>query len=357
MRKKIAVTVLVLAILAASLLAFAGCTNTDYKIAVMDNSEHMASDEVMRSFRDTLDSLMKESGKKVSYVYTKSGGADDEEIAKSEEGKAAKVKKKKADIVLALTQSSSTAAQQFLSDIPTVFAQAAIADRNLQEDALRVQVEKQIDLMKLIAPESTSLGILFCTTDTLDADGNVTKTAENKTKAEINQDLQVKIAKQYIESLGLKAEIYMYNKNDEKTHDTFVKDGLNELKGKGVGCVFMPVDNTLASATNGPKIHERANTNIYTKKNGIAAREVASMPIVCGDIKMNGYFGVATYAYDYTELGAQAAREVFNILVNGKDVKYSEFKTDFSKGKYVINEKVASDIGFEIPQSVKELAA
>ena len=357
MRKKIAVTILVLAILSTSLVAFAGCTKADYKIAIMDNSEHMASDEVMRSFRDTLDILMKESGKKVSYVYTKSSGDTADKIAQSEESKAAKVKKKNANIVLALTQSSATAAQEFLSEIPTVFAQAKIADRNLQEDELKIQVQRQVDLMRLIAPNSTVLGILYCTSDVYDADGNITKAAENKSKAEINQDLQVKIAKEYIESLGLSVAIHRYNKNEEKTHDTFVKDGLNELKAKGAGCVFMPVDNTLALMSNASKIHERANTNIYTKKNGIAEREVANMPIVCGDIKMNSYFGVATYAYDNAELGAQAAREVFEMLVNGKEAMYSEFKTDFSNGKYVINESVANDIGFEIPQSVKDLAA
>ena len=43
------------------------------------------------------------------------------------------------------------------------------------------------------------------------------------------------------EELGYEVAIYRYNKNEEKTHDTFVKDGLNELKNDHkVGCVFVP---------------------------------------------------------------------------------------------------------------------
>ncbi len=359
MKRKIAVTILLVAILATSIFTFAGCQKADYTIGIMENSEHMSSDEVMRGFRETMTELMRGAGKKVSYVYRKSGGDDATKIAESEEKNAAELSKKKVNAILAISQSSKDAAVKVASEIPTVFAHSAIADRNLQEEDLKVQVQRQIDLMTMLVAnsENKTLGILYCTTDELGEDGSVVKVSENKTKAEINQDLQVKIAEQYIKELGYEVAIYRYNKNEEKTHDTFVKDGLNELKNDHkVGCVFVPADNTLGLFANGPKIHQRANTNIYTSANGIEKREVASMPIVCGDIRMNSYFGVATYAFDNYALGTQAAQEVFEILVNGKQTTYSEFKTDFSKGKYVVNEQVAKDIGFEIPQSVKDLA-
>ncbi|MDE5911576.1 MAG: hypothetical protein K2H24_04505, partial [Clostridia bacterium] len=62
-------------------------------------------------------------------------------------------------------------------------------------------------------------------------------------------------------------------------------------------------------------------------------------------------------AVDYYAMGAQAAQEVFDLLTGKNESKYVEIKTDFSKGRYVINEKVAEDIGFTLPQAVKDKVA
>lgn len=360
MKKRFAVIVLVIVLLTTSVFAFAGCQKKDYVIGIMENSEHFSSDMVQKGFRETIRTLMKEAGKSYSIKYKKSGGETSEDIAKSEESNVDYMIKKGADVILALSKSSADSALANAGEIPTVFAQAAIADRDLQESDLSIQVKKQVDLMRLIAPDSTKLGILYCDTGKGKVDVR-TDEAENKskalkTKAEINAELQVKIAKEYIEELELEAVVVGYDKKEDMTHDGHFRLGLNAMKEEGVGCVFVPVDNTLASFAIAPKLHERGNTNIYTKKNKIEARKVANMPIVCGDINMNEYCGVATYAYDYYEMGAQAAREVFDVLVNAKKVG-ATITTDFSKGKYVINEKVASDISFEIPSSVRSLAA
>ncbi len=353
MRKRIAVIVLLISVLATSLFAFAGCQKADYVIGIMENSEHFASDMVQKGFRDTLDSLMVEAGKTYKLKYRKSEGDSTEKIAESEKSNVEYLKKKGVNIIFAMSQSSADSAVENAVGVPTVFAQAAIGDRNLQESELRIQVEKQIELMLMIAPEPKKLGIVYCaSTD-----------ADNKTKAEINMEMQVKLAKEIItEKLGADGFIENgYEKQEDKTHDGHVREILVDMKNSGVGCVFIPVDNTLASVAIGPKLHERGNTNIYTNKNGIAAREVANMPIVCGDVNMNEFCGVATYSVDYYSMGAEAAREVYEILVKGKESSYSVFKTDFSKGKYIINQKVIDDLknenkDFDIPQSVKDLA-
>ena len=186
MKKKIAVTILLVAILTTSIFAFAGCQKADYTIGIMENSEHMSSDEVMRGFRETMTELMRGAGKKVSYVYRKSGGDDAEKIAESEEKNAAEMSKKKVNAILAISQSSKDAAVKVASEIPTVFAHSAISDRNLQEEDLKVQVQRQIDLMTMLVAnsENKTLGILYCTTDELGEDGSVVKVSENKTKAE-----------------------------------------------------------------------------------------------------------------------------------------------------------------------------
>ena len=354
MKKRIAVVVLLIMVLATTLFAFAGCQKTDYVIGVMENSEHFSSDMVQKGFRETLSNLMSEAGKTYKYVYRKSSGDKEEDIVASEKSNAEYlVSKKKANVILTLSQSSADSVLANAADTPMVFAQAAIADRNLQKEDLRAQVEKQVEVMRLVAPDS-KLGILYCKP----------ANAEKKTKADINMELQIELAREIIsDKIGAENLVEVaYEKKEDMTHDGHVRAELNSMKEQGVGCVFIPVDNTLASVAIGPKIHERANTNIYTSANGIEAREVAKMPIVCGDLNMNEFCGVATYAVDYYAMGAQAAQEVFDILTGKNESKYVEIKTDFSKGKYVVNQTVIDQLkneneGWDIPQAVKDLIA
>lgn len=354
MKKRIAVVVLSVIVLATSLFAFAGCQKTDYVIGVMENSEHFSSDMVYKGFRDTLSKLMSDAGKSYKIVYRKSGGEDNEKIAASEKDNVEFLtSKKKANIILTLSQSSADSVLANASDTSMVFAQAAIADRNLNKDDLRIQVEKQVEVMQLIAP-GAKLGILYCKP----------ANANDKTKADINMEMQIELAREIISAkVGAENLVEVgYDKQEDMTHDGHIRLALNDMKEKGVGCVFIPVDNTLASVAFGPKIHERGNTNIYTSSNGIEAREVANMPIVCGDINMNEYCGVATYSVDYYAMGAQAAQEVFDMLTGKKTDKVVEIKTDFSKGKYVINQSVIDQLkkeneGWDIPQAVKDLVS
>ena len=152
MKKRIAVVILLVAVIATSLFAFAGCQKVDYVIGVMENSEHFSSDMVQKGFRETLSKLMSDAGKTYKYIYRKSGGDTAEDIAASEKSNVEYLMKKGASVLLTLSQSSADSALENASDTPMVFAQAAIADRNLQKEELRIQVERQVDLMRLIAP-------------------------------------------------------------------------------------------------------------------------------------------------------------------------------------------------------------
>ena len=341
MKKRLTVIILVVAILATSIFALAGCQKTDYVIGIMENSEHYSSDMVLKGFKEKLSSLMSEEGKSIKYVYRKSSGDDDEKIAQSEKSNVETLLKKNASAIFTMSLSSANAVAEYAPNTASVFAQPAIADRTLQKEDLRIQVEKQVEIMRLLAPDA-KLGILYCNP----------ANADKKTKADINMEMQVELAREIIGAENL-VEIG-YDKKEDMTHDGHIRQELNKMKEEGVGCVFMPVDNTLASFSIGPKIHERANTNIYTSNNGLPQREVSGMPIVCGDINMNEYCGVATYAVDYYAMGEQAAIEVFEMLTGNGENKYAEIKTDFSKGKCVVNEKVAEEIGFTISQEVKE---
>ncbi|MEG1608485.1 MAG: ABC transporter substrate binding protein, partial [Clostridia bacterium] len=66
--------------------------------------------------------------------------------------------------------------------------------------------------------------------------------------------------------------------------------------------------------------------------------------------------GVASLGAKYYDLGKQTAQMAFDILYNGK--KTTEIVMQKPKDlMYVINETVANEIGFTIPQVVKDLVA
>ncbi len=83
--------------------------------------------------------------------------------------------------------------------------------------------------------------------------------------------------------------------------------------------------------------------------------KTTNLPIVCGENSMNDKTGVATYGVDYYNLGTKAGDMAADILLNGKDPADIKVATDPNPA-LTINETVAGDIGFTIPDSVKDKA-
>lgn len=80
-----------------------------------------------------------------------------------------------------------------------------------------------------------------------------------------------------------------------------------------------------------------------------------NIPIVCGETGMNDAMGVATYGVDYYSLGLKAGDMAADILLNGADPATMPVATDPNPALSV-NETVAGEIGFTIPQSIKDRA-
>ena len=83
--------------------------------------------------------------------------------------------------------------------------------------------------------------------------------------------------------------------------------------------------------------------------------EAPNIPIVCGETGMNDAMGVATYGVDYYSLGVKAGDMAADILLNGADPATMEVATDPNPALSV-NETVAGEIGFTIPESIKSRA-
>lgn len=80
-----------------------------------------------------------------------------------------------------------------------------------------------------------------------------------------------------------------------------------------------------------------------------------NLPIVCGETGMTEVCGVATYGVDYYALGVKAGDMAADILLNNADVSTMTVQSDPNPALYV-NEEVAAEIGFTIPQSVLDRA-
>lgn len=79
------------------------------------------------------------------------------------------------------------------------------------------------------------------------------------------------------------------------------------------------------------------------------------LPIVCGENGMNSVAGVATYGVDYYSLGVKAGDMAADILLNGADPATTPVATDPNPA-LTINETVADELGFTIPDAVKNAA-
>ncbi len=77
-----------------------------------------------------------------------------------------------------------------------------------------------------------------------------------------------------------------------------------------------------------------------------------NIPIVCGETGMSSECGVATYGVDYYNLGVKAGDMAADILLEGQDPATMAVQTDPTPA-LSINEAVAAEIGFTIPDSIK----
>ena len=230
------------------------------------------------------------------------------------------------DLILSIATPAAQAVSSATESIPVLFT--AVTDAvdaglvasneepggNVSGTSDMNPVAKQIDLITLLVPGVQKIGVLY----------NI---------AESNSKVQLELAKARCAELGIEV----------------VEGGItaiNELeaaflKMRDVQAIYMPTDNMLANGA--------ATIHAQNKDKGL------NLPIVCGEIGMNDICGVATYGVDYYELGKQTAQMAFDVLVNGADISKMPV-TILEETPFSLNQQVADEIGFTVPQAVKDLA-
>ncbi len=226
------------------------------------------------------------------------------------------------DLIFAIATPAAQAAQGQTTEIPIIgtaitdFADAGLVNSN-DNPGTNVSgttdmnpVKEQIDLMLKLVPDTKTVGFLY-------------------NSSEDNSVLQVGIAKEYVESLGLQwTEKTVSNTNEVQQATTSIVTECD--------AIYIPTDNIFASSM----------TTVYE----VAVE--AKMPVICGESGMVMSGGLATLGLDYYDLGYQAGLMAIRVL-EGEDISKMPIE-GASEFVYCINGDFAEAIGLTIPEDLQQ---
>ena len=317
--KKIIVAMVIVVLAVCSIATFAGCQSADYTVGVSQFERHVALDSSYEGFKSKLTELLEADGKTVRFEYNNASGDTANATTAAET-----LVTKRVDLIFAIATPSAIAAKSAAANagIPIVYTAVTspeesklVADNTTGTTDLN-NIEKQVELMQQLVPNATKFGIMY-------------------TNSEPNSVTQFNMAKASMEAKGITVVDGGISEIDN------VEQMFNSFKAQGVQAIYIPTDNKLAGAAK--------TVNVMNKSTG------CNLPIVCGEGNMNDLCGIATYGVDYRAIGERAAYMAYEILTGKKTAKDIPFENPESF-ELSLNENIAQEIGFTIPQAVKDLS-
>lgn len=194
------------------------------------------------------------------------------------------------DLILAIATPAAQAVAGVTEDIPILLtavtdpaASGLVNDNanpgvNVSGTSDLTPVKEQIDLLHQILPEAKTVGLLYCS-------------------AESNSEIQIEMAKEACDAIGLAYEEYTVPGSNE------IQTVVESMVGK-VDVIYSPTDNVIAAGM--------ATVAMVASDNNI--------PCIVGEAGMVQAGGLATYGIDYFELGYMAGEQAIEILTNGADI-------------------------------------
>lgn len=326
--KKILVLLIVLVTLITGCFALVACRpSADYTVGVIQLAPHNALDKANDAFCNKLTELMEADGNTVAFLQGNANG-DDSLNPSIVEGYIGKNVDLIYSIATASSQTAVTKAKDF--NIPVIFnavtdpvdaglvtSMTAPTGGNVTGVSDINPIAEQVDLMVELmgGGNKFTVGVLY---------------ASNESNSVVQKDA-VKAA---CESKGI-------NFIESGISDVInIGDGLAALAAADI--VYLPTDNLLAN--NAETVHAQ---NI---EKGL------KLPIVCGESGMTESCGVATLSVNYSYLGELAAQMAYDILTGKKSAGDISVASQTENYDYIVNSKVAEEVGFSIPQSVIDKA-
>jgi len=315
----------VLCLLASILLVFTGCkgergSSKPVKLGIIQIVEHPALDAARRGFLDALKAGGYEEGKNLQVDFQNAQGdqATLQNIAR-------KFVQDKKDIILAVATPSAMAMANATQEIPILIT--AVTDpvearlvKSLERPGTNVTgttdmnpIKEQLELLKQLVPTATRVGVIY-------------------NSSEVNSQVQVRIAKEEAQKLGLTIV------EAPVTSSTEVVQATQSLVGR-VDAVYVPTDNTVVSSIAGV----------------LQVTEPNRIPVIAGESSVVEAGGLATIGIDYYKLGWQTGEMALRVLKGEKPQNMPiERQKDLN---LVINEKAAKKLGIAIPDELKKKAS
>ena len=174
-------------------------------------------------------------------------------------------------------------------------------------------VADQMDLLRQLLPDAKTVGLLYCT-------------------AESNSDIQIAMAKEELEAIGLTGVEFTVSSSNE------IQSVVESMVGQ-VDAIYTPTDNTIAAA--------------MTQVASIANE--AKVPTICGEVGMVEAGGLASVSINYEELGYRAGEMAVEILTEGADPAEMPVETmSAAECDLVFNQATADEIGVDVSALVDE---
>ena len=310
----------------AASLTLAGCGGTSddapagsavasgsYKIGVLQLTEHAALDAANKGFVAAVDA----SGLDVSI---------DQQNAQNDQTACQTIASKLVgdgdDLIFAIATPAAQAAAAATSEIPivaTAITDFAAADlvkdndepgTNVTGSSDLTPVAEQMDLMHKVLPDVEKVGILFCT-------------------AEANSLIQVEMAEEELEKLGLASARYSVSSSNE------IQSVTEAMVGK-VDAIYTPTDNTIASG-----MAQIAQIALDAK-----------VPTVCGEKAHVDAGGLFSLSIDYEDLGRRAGEMAVEILAGkGEPASMPIVHLGADDLELVVNGETAAALGID-PESI-----
>lgn len=277
-------------------------------IGIIQIIEHPALDAARAGFMDEL----KAQGIDAKYIYQNAQG--DMGTLHTIAGK---LVADKVDMILAIATPSAQAAAKATTTIPVLIT--AVTDpkvaglvkefdkpgTNVTGTSDMNPVEKQLELIQIIKPKATRVGIIY-------------------NAGEANSVVQIEMAKKAADKLGLKLVLVT------ATETSGVYQAAQSLQGR-VDAIYVPTDNTVVAAL----------------ESVIAFCERNKLPLIAGETESVSRGALATVGLDYYQLGRQTGAMAIRVLKGANPAETAiEFQEEIS---LVINKTAAARMGITIP--------
>ncbi len=309
---------------AAALLSVAACSSSDggegggatqAKVGVLQFVQHPALDAATEGFKSALE----EAGIEVEYDDQNAQGEvpNTNTIATTFAGA-------DLDLVFTVATPAAQAAAQAITDTPVLFTAVTDAEAaglvdandapggNVSGTSDLNPVADQLELLAEIAPDAKSVGIVY-------------------SSGEVNSEVQVDLAKDAAQELGLTIEEATVSNSAE------VQQATQSLGD--VDALYVPTDNTVVSGIGAL----------------IQVAEQKQIPVVSGDAGPVESGAIATIGIDYTKLGHQTGEMAVKILQDGADPAEMPVETS-NDVELIVNPEAAERMGVELPASVTDRA-